>query len=280
MLVTRRKHAGNIGSLPFGRVTVGLDTALALFWHPVATVDQLRGALPGGRGPLAVRLLGRDLLVADLDGPGLVVVDATGCPRPRRRGPRTLDDVARRAIASRRCSYYGLCFGDHDACGGGRATIHGAALAHGLVWARLDNRPGDAIEVPAGPFGARPAGVLSGHEWSWPIGASQWVEAAAGCPPEVVTVSLGLPTSVEVTDGTATAWALASPIEAGACRTYWLAGDDSGGRLAALVDAEVHAALPLGHRAPAPPAVAYRARVDGLTVAAGHGLDALVAALR
>src|SRR4029453_18776283 len=68
----------------------GLAAALAFHWHPVAEASDL---VPGGR-PLAVRVLGRDLVLARLAGgaPASVVDPAHGCAGSKAEALVALDD--------------------------------------------------------------------------------------------------------------------------------------------------------------------------------------------
>ncbi len=54
---------GDDAGAPGDRWAAGLRAALAHHWHPVCAATDLPG-------PVAVRLLGRDLVVAQLDGDG------------------------------------------------------------------------------------------------------------------------------------------------------------------------------------------------------------------
>lgn len=179
-----------------GDLDAGLDAALALFWHPVCTLAELRSARPGGRGPLRVRLLGRDLAVADLDGTsgagcgaGIVALDDRCAHRSTRLSVGTVDELARRAGAVLRCSYHGWCYAGDGSCvdipsmpGGpipvrARVGAYAATVAHDLVWVRIDSRAGDAIGVPACPAWGDPSlRVLAGEPYSWPVGAPRRVE--------------------------------------------------------------------------------------------------------
>jgi len=156
---------------------VTLESALELFWHPVATVDELAAAAPH---PLAVTLLGRQLAVADLGDAALAVTDR--CPhRSTRLSVGTVE------AAGIRCAYHGWRFGLDGRCDDlpsmpdgpipGRACVESfdAAVAYGLVWVRLDGAAGTAI--PACPaWDDTSYRVLSGTPYTWPTSAPRRVE--------------------------------------------------------------------------------------------------------
>jgi vanillate O-demethylase monooxygenase subunit len=156
---------------------MSLATALELFWHPVATVDELAAAAPH---PLAVTLLGRQLAVADLGDAALAVTDR--CPhRSTRLSVGTVE------AAGIRCAYHGWRFGLDGRCDDlpsmpegpipGRACVESfdAAVAYGLVWVRLDGAAGTAI--PACPaWDDTSYRVLTGAPYTWPTSAPRRVE--------------------------------------------------------------------------------------------------------
>lgn len=157
---------------------VDLRAALALFWHPVATLGEL-AATPGS--VLGVRLLGRDLAVAALPGGDLMAVD----DRCRHRSTRL--SVGRAEAGGLRCAYHGWKW---DGCGRcveipampeapipSRAVIgsYDVCSAYGLVWVRLDDRA--ATSVPPCPAWGDPSlRVLPGDPYTWPTAAPRRVE--------------------------------------------------------------------------------------------------------
>lgn len=154
-----------------------LDAALELFWHPVATLDELREAAPH---PLAVDLLGRRLALADLGERVLATVDR--CPHRSTR--LSIGSVEPEGI---RCAYHGWRFGPDGRCDDlpampegpipGRACLEtfDAEVAYGLVWVCLDGSAGTSIPAcPAWTDGTMR--VLTGAPYTWPTSAPRRVE--------------------------------------------------------------------------------------------------------
>ena len=147
------------GPTPPVELAEGLRRALAYHWHPVCRVADLPGPVP-------VRLLGRDLVVARLgdgDRASLLVAEDR-CPhRSVRLSIGTIED------GCLRCAYHGWAFDGGGRCvdipsmpGGpiperAGVTAYEAEARYGLVWARLDPAAGTA--VPPCPALRRP-----GHE--------------------------------------------------------------------------------------------------------------------
>lgn len=156
----------------------GLDRLLELFWHPVATVDELVAAAPH---PLAVTLLGRELAVALVgEGAAMAVVDR--CPHRSTR--LSVGWVEQDAI---RCAYHGWRWETDGRCGEipsvpdaavpGRACIEtfDARVAHDLVWVRFDGAVDTAIpEHPA--YGDETMRIVPGAPYTWPTSAPRRVE--------------------------------------------------------------------------------------------------------
>jgi phenylpropionate dioxygenase-like ring-hydroxylating dioxygenase large terminal subunit len=179
-------------------LAAGLRAALAHHWHPVCAADQLPG-------PVGVRLLGRDLVVARLaddragaagslgPGPagagvgvggaaGTVVAFGDRCPHRSTRLSAGCVDGGRL-----RCAYHGWAYGADGRCveipampGGpippaAAVEAFDATVAHGLVWVRFDASVD--TEVPACPAFDEPAmRVLAGDPYTWPVGAPRRVE--------------------------------------------------------------------------------------------------------
>jgi vanillate O-demethylase monooxygenase subunit len=168
-----------------------LDRLLTLFWHPVCTMDELRHARPGGRGPLGVELLDKRLVVADLapspaDRRTLVAMTDRCLHRSTRLSVGWVDD------ATIRCAYHGWRWGPDGRCVEipaqpgvaipARACIETfeATMAYGLVWVRLDGSAGtplpscpawDQREEAGGPLR-----IVQGPPYSWPTSAPRRVE--------------------------------------------------------------------------------------------------------
>jgi phenylpropionate dioxygenase-like ring-hydroxylating dioxygenase large terminal subunit len=155
-------------------VQEGMRRALAYHWHPVCTADELPG-------PVGVRLLGRDLAVAQL-GSGRVVAFDDRCPHRSTR--LSVGEVDGDCL---RCAYHGWAFGADGRCrdipslpdgpipGRAAVTAYDAAVRHGLVWVRLD-RAADT-EIPPCPGLSDPAmKVLACEPYTWPVSALRRVE--------------------------------------------------------------------------------------------------------
>lgn len=155
-----------------------LDRALELFWHPVCTLDELAASAPR---PLAVRLLGRDLAVADLGEGGVVAVGDRCLHRSTRLSVGWVDDGAIR------CGYHGWRWAPDGRCVEipslpdgpipPRACIDAfeARLAYELVWVRLDPSAGTCI--PACPaWDDATMRVVAGVPYTWPTAAARRVE--------------------------------------------------------------------------------------------------------
>jgi phenylpropionate dioxygenase-like ring-hydroxylating dioxygenase large terminal subunit len=162
-----------------GTLADGLRTALAHHWHPVCSADDLPG-------PVGVRLLGRDLVVARLGaggdpGDGVVAL-VDRCPHRSTR--LSVGEVDGDCL---RCAYHGWAYASDGRCvdipslpGGpipGRAAVDAfdAVVEHGLVWVRLDASV--PTRVPACPARADPEmKVLTGEPYTWPVAAPRRVE--------------------------------------------------------------------------------------------------------
>ncbi|QYG93152.1 aromatic ring-hydroxylating dioxygenase subunit alpha [Iamia sp. SCSIO 61187] len=155
-----------------------LSRLFTLFWHPVATLEELRAAAPQ---PLAVTLLGRQLAVADLGPAGLAAVADRCLHRSARLSVGWVDE------GTIRCGYHGWRW---DA--GGRCVeipsmpdgpippkaclpAYDVEVAYGMVWVRLDGSAGTTIPAcPAWDDAAMK--VVAGAPYTWPVGAPRRVE--------------------------------------------------------------------------------------------------------
>ncbi|HEU5150169.1 MAG TPA: aromatic ring-hydroxylating dioxygenase subunit alpha [Iamia sp.] len=159
-------------------MTADLERLLTLFWHPVATLEELRAAAPR---PLAVTLLGRRLAVADLGADGLAAVADRCLHRSARLSVGWVDDGAIR------CGYHGWRWGADGRCVEIPSLPEGpipskacipsfdVELAHGLVWVRLDGSAG--TQIPACPaWDDAEMKVVAGAPYTWPVGAPRRVE--------------------------------------------------------------------------------------------------------
>ena len=155
-----------------------LTSALAYFWHPVCTEDELAGA---DGGVLGVRLLGRELVVADLGG-GRLACLVDRCPH---RSTRLSAGWVEHGTL--RCAYHGWRFAADGRCVEipsapgipvpplACQSSYSVERHHGLVWVRLDDRAG--LVVPPCPAVVDPAmKALAGPPYTWPVAAGRRVE--------------------------------------------------------------------------------------------------------
>ena len=147
------------------------------FWHPVCTRAEMAEAAPH---PLAVRLLGRDLAVADVGGAVMAAVDR--CPhRSTRRSVGYIEP------GSIRCAYHGWRYSTEGACVEIPATPDGPLpvgpcletfevdIAYDIVWVRIDGSAG--TRIPANPaWDDTSMRVLMGAPYTWPTSALRRVE--------------------------------------------------------------------------------------------------------
>jgi vanillate O-demethylase monooxygenase subunit len=158
--------------------TSDLGRLFELFWHPVATIDELRAAAPQ---PLAVTLLGRRLAVADLGAAGLAAVADRCLHRSARLSVGWVDE------GTIRCGYHGWRWAADGQCVEIPSLPDGpippkaclpaydVELAHGLVWVRLDGSA--RTRIPACPaWDDAVMKVVPGPPYTWPVGAPRRVE--------------------------------------------------------------------------------------------------------
>lgn len=156
---------------------MNLALALEYFWHPVCTRAEMEYVAPH---PLAVRLLGRNLAIADVGGSVMAAVDR--CPH---RSTRL--SVGWIEPDSIRCAYHGWRYSAAGECVEIPATPDGprpvgpcletfdVEVAYDIVWVRLDGSAGTA--VPAQPaWNDATMRVLMGTPYTWPTSALRRVE--------------------------------------------------------------------------------------------------------
>jgi phenylpropionate dioxygenase-like ring-hydroxylating dioxygenase large terminal subunit len=128
-------------------------TWLKHFWHPVCTVRELAAADPSGNGPLAVRLLGEDLVVARLGKRVTAMAD---------RCAHRCAKLSKGKVEDERltCPYHGWSYDAAGACrhipacpdlpipGKARTPAFDCEVRYGIVWVRLDSRYG-CTEIPS-----------------------------------------------------------------------------------------------------------------------------------
>lgn len=157
-----------------------LADLLTLFWHPVATIEELRGAEPH---PLAVTLLGRNLAIADLGDAGIGAVADRCLHRSTRLSVGWVDD------GTFRCGYHGWRWDASGRCVEipsmpdgpipPRACIPAfdTQLAYGLVWVRLDGSADTSL--PACPaWDDATMKAIPGLPYTWAVSAPRRVENA------------------------------------------------------------------------------------------------------
>jgi len=166
--------------------------AVALGWHPVASISQL-----AGRRPVAARLMGRSLIVLR-DAKGVFVLDDR-CPH--RGAPLSHGRMAQGIIT---CPYHGWQFGRGGVClsvpgstlPGTQARVYASVERAGLIWVSLADAPGPFPRLPAAienpkldrfwwPLAASKAGLLDAienhldpahphHVHPWMVRAPDW----------------------------------------------------------------------------------------------------------
>jgi phenylpropionate dioxygenase-like ring-hydroxylating dioxygenase large terminal subunit len=122
------------------------------FWHPVATLEELEKSSPAGNGPMAVRLLNEELVVANLNGELVAMRDRC----PHRSAKLSGGTVVKNHI---QCPYHGWQYGADGACKVIPACPEGPIPSkakvekfecqekYGLIWIRLDSSF-DCTEIP------------------------------------------------------------------------------------------------------------------------------------
>ncbi|MEV7005016.1 aromatic ring-hydroxylating dioxygenase subunit alpha [Streptosporangium sp. NPDC051022] len=151
------------------------------FWHPVCTLDELRDAKPGGKGPLQSTLLGERIAVAEVGGRTVAFQDRC----PHRGVALSLGWVEEEKV---RCRYHGWCY---DATGAGvevpslepgrpiparaRLVMYDCEVRYGLVWVRLDSSADTKIpEFPA--WDDPQQRCILGEPYLWPISSGRRME--------------------------------------------------------------------------------------------------------
>jgi vanillate O-demethylase monooxygenase subunit len=162
---------------------ISIDTALEYFWHPVCTVAELADRAPR---PLGVRLLGRELAVAQVgpDPAGSMPVTALADRCPHRSTRLSVGWVEGCGV---RCAYHGWLWSPRGKCleipsmpDGpipGRAVVdaYEARVVYDLVWVRI--RPGLDVAIPPNPAWEDDSmRVLPGAPYTWRTAAARRVE--------------------------------------------------------------------------------------------------------
>lgn len=167
------------GTPPGGDLTQDdLSVALAFFWHPVCTGEELSAA---ANGVLSVKLLGQDLVVADLGSCRLACMVDRCLHRSTRLSVGCVEE------GTIRCAYHGWRWDAGGRCveipsapdtpipPKARLAAFDVEAHHGLIWVRLDDRAG--IPVPPCPAMGDPTMlVVPGAPYTWPVAVGRRVE--------------------------------------------------------------------------------------------------------
>jgi phenylpropionate dioxygenase-like ring-hydroxylating dioxygenase large terminal subunit len=161
-----------------------LPTLLRRFWHPVATVDELAAA----GGPFAVRLLGENLVIADL-GDGPVALRDRCLHRSTRLSGGWLSSAPDGGGALQ-CPYHGWQWDGAGRCvgipslpearpGAGlparRIAAFECEVRYGLIWVRLET--GWETAIPRCPaFDDASMRAVAGEPYTWPTSLERRVE--------------------------------------------------------------------------------------------------------
>jgi phenylpropionate dioxygenase-like ring-hydroxylating dioxygenase large terminal subunit len=155
-----------------------LQRALELAWHPVCTLEELSAAAPH---PLAVRLLGRDLAVADFGTAGVAALVDRCLHRSTRLSVGWVEQ------SSIRCAYHGWRWAADGRCveipavpdapipSRACAESFQAEIAYGLVWVRIDGSAATVIPPHPG-WNDKTMKVVPGRPYTWPTSAPRRVE--------------------------------------------------------------------------------------------------------
>ncbi|HZZ05592.1 aromatic ring-hydroxylating dioxygenase subunit alpha [Paraburkholderia sp.] len=123
------------------------------FWHPVCTLAEFEEAHASGAGPMAVRLLGDDLVVAKLGETMVAMRDRCA----HRCAKLSLGRVENELLT---CPYHGWAYDAAGVCrhvpacpdlpipGKARTETFDCAVRYDIVWVRLDNTY-DCTQIPA-----------------------------------------------------------------------------------------------------------------------------------
>ncbi|ABQ68393.1 Rieske (2Fe-2S) domain protein [Rhizorhabdus wittichii RW1] len=150
------------------------------FWHPVATLAEFQSHSHTGRGPMATRLLDRQIVLVELDGKVQAFDDR--CPhRSASLGLGVLDK------GEFRCRYHGWRFDAAGRCtdipsmeegqkvpGNIRLTQFDCDVRYDLIWVRL--KSGATTEIPHFPAWDDPTMTSHmGAPYLWPVSSGRRV---------------------------------------------------------------------------------------------------------
>ncbi len=156
------------------------EAAWRHFWHPVCTRKELEAGPAGENQPLAVRLLGEDLVVAEIGGRVAAFPD-----RCLHRSTKL--SVGCVESGGLRCAYHGWLYDAEGACteipampdrpipDDFRLTRYDAEFAYDLLWVRLDSSAG--TNIPGCPaWGDGDFRCVQGAPYTWPTSAARRLE--------------------------------------------------------------------------------------------------------
>lgn len=156
------------------------DATWRHFWHPVCTRKELEGAAADGNRPLAVRLLGEDLVIAQ--------IGETPAAFPDRCLHRSTKlSVGCVEATGIRCAYHGWLYDAEGACreipampdhpipDDFRLRNYDTAFAYDLVWVRLDSSVD--TKIPGCPaWNDDDFRCVQGDPYTWPTSAGRRLE--------------------------------------------------------------------------------------------------------
>jgi methylxanthine N1-demethylase len=151
------------------------------FWHPVATLHELREAKPGGKGPMRSVLLGEAVGIAEIDGKVIAYEDR--CPH---RGVAL--SLGWAEADGLRCRYHGWRFNNEGSCTEipslrddqpkpARAALkqYDCEVRYDLVWVRMDSSADTVIpEFPG--WTDETMHCILGEPYEWPCSSGRRME--------------------------------------------------------------------------------------------------------
>lgn len=151
------------------------------FWHPVATLHELREAKPGGRGPLRTTLLGQSVGVAEIGGEVIAFEDRC----PHRGVALTLGWAEDEGL---RCRYHGWCFDSSGTCtevpsmppeqtkpARAMLTKYDCEVRYDLIWVRLDSSADTELPEFEG-WHDETMHCIMGEPYQWPCSSGRRME--------------------------------------------------------------------------------------------------------
>lgn len=151
------------------------------FWHPVATLDELRESKPGGKGPMRSVLLGESVGIAEIGGKVIAFEDR--CPH---RGVALSLGWAEESQL--RCRYHGWCFDNTGVCTDvpslredqpvpARAALkqYDCEVRYDMVWVRMDSDADTTIPVFEA-WSDEAMHCIMGEPYEWPCSSGRRME--------------------------------------------------------------------------------------------------------